>query len=181
MTAIVGFVDRKSRNKNRSGDEEVIEPEGGVPLAKGKPAGEVTPDVAPDVTGAIPVSTALGLSPTRAFLAAHHAAPPAGRGPPAGVGRHPVRVHVSGGEIHFHNDIAGIKAAVPIAEWWSAWQRLLRLEKFVYLDLKNSTVLAVILWIDDDGAGGDMAVPTITVAPCKFSRGFGQLQRTTGG
>jgi hypothetical protein len=63
-----------------------------------------------------------------------------------------LRVHLSSGEIHFHDDKQKLKVAMPFADWWSAWNRLscLSIRQYEYLDRERGTVLTVSV----DGAGG---------------------------
>lgn len=32
-----------------------------------------------------------------------------------------IRIHESGGHIHFHDDVKGAKVAVPVSEFWTMW------------------------------------------------------------
>lgn len=55
-----------------------------------------------------------------------------------------IRIHQSGGEIHFHDDAAKIKAAVPVADWWKAWESLKNKEAtWDFIDSKNESLLRV--------------------------------------
>lgn len=54
-----------------------------------------------------------------------------------------LRVHENGGEVHFHDDDAKCKVAVPVAEMFAAWDKISdgRMAKFKYHDTINGTVL----------------------------------------
>lgn len=67
-----------------------------------------------------------------------------------------IRFHQSGGEIHFHVDDAPdgkLKVALPVAEWWSAWEQVknLRTERYRYVDHKNGCMLEVECGLDAQG------------------------------
>ena len=63
--------------------------------------------------------------------------------------KQPIRSHIATEngkqQLHFHDDSAGIKVAVPVADWYSAWQKLstLRTTEWQYLDIENNTLLTV--------------------------------------
>lgn len=50
-----------------------------------------------------------------------------------------IRIHESNGEIHFHDDDNNLKTAVPVADMFSAWQRLAdgKISKYDYKDRIN--------------------------------------------
>lgn len=56
-----------------------------------------------------------------------------------------LRVHESKGEVHFHDDAKKLKVAMPVATWYSAWQRLMDdpNSEFNYPDVERGTVLFV--------------------------------------
>jgi hypothetical protein len=56
-----------------------------------------------------------------------------------------VRVHENAGEVHFHVDDEKIKAAVPSADWYKAWEHLSAFpgEEWCYVDQKEGTILKV--------------------------------------
>lgn len=97
--------------------------------------------------------------------------------PPAGPGEAALRLHINSGQMHFHDDKSGLKAAVPMADWWTATQKLLQLQRFVWVDAVNGTLLIVTSYIGDDGAGGDLAKIVLSLTPCKASEQF--VQTTT--
>ena len=64
----------------------------------------------------------------------------------AGLGaeHQPLRVHESGGEIHFHDDANGIRVNVPVADFFSAWEVLKNGEirgPVRFTDKTNSTIV----------------------------------------
>lgn len=56
-----------------------------------------------------------------------------------------VRYHLSGDEVHFHEDAANKKVAVPVADWFAAFQELSEgtKEEWSFLDKKSMTYLTV--------------------------------------
>lgn len=64
-----------------------------------------------------------------------------------------LRFHENKGEVHFHDDSASLKVAMPVAEWWSAWNRLknVQVDKWCYLDRLNGTILEILTGHDDQG------------------------------
>ena len=56
-----------------------------------------------------------------------------------------LRIHENNGEIHFHDDAASLKVAVPSADMFDAWEKLAtgRREKFKYIDATNGTELRI--------------------------------------
>lgn len=82
-------------------------------------------------------------------------ASPSSPGPSISVGPPPpaakstqeqhVRIHENKGEVHFHVDAEQLKAAVPVAAWYEAWDELSCMpgKTFRYSDEANGTVLTV--------------------------------------
>lgn len=89
----------------------------------------------------------------------------------------PIRTHENAGEIHFHDDGAGIKAAVPVADWWTAWQKLSTLtqKKYQFADRKNGTVLTVRM---TGGKKGPVDA-AIVVERATFGQTYENLQKLT--
>jgi hypothetical protein len=56
-----------------------------------------------------------------------------------------LRIHESGGEVHFHDDDLSIKVAVPVAKMSAAWDKLSggNKKKFKYRDPANGTELRI--------------------------------------
>ena len=55
-----------------------------------------------------------------------------------------IRIHESGGEVHFHDDTAKLKVAVPVSKWFKLWDKLSgQPQKESIPDHKNNTVLTV--------------------------------------
>lgn len=53
-----------------------------------------------------------------------------------------VRIHQNVGEVHFHDDASQLKCAVPVAEWWKAWEKLrVQPGKWEWIDSTNGTHL----------------------------------------
>lgn len=56
-----------------------------------------------------------------------------------------VRYHENAGEVHFHDDVNGLKVAIPSGVWFSLFQSLMREvpNSFTYADTKNQAILHV--------------------------------------
>lgn len=56
-----------------------------------------------------------------------------------------IRFHENAGEVHFHADDEKLKVAVPVAEWYRAWDALknLRRNNWQHVDLKNGSQVVV--------------------------------------
>ena len=97
------------------------------------------------------------------------------------IGKQSLRIHLSDGEIHFHNDKALLKVAVPIGDWWSAWTRLscLNIESYSFLDVGKGTVLKVSVF-KSDADELDVSVEIEKMfkkAPIKTSANFNKLDK----
>ena len=76
-----------------------------------------------------------------------------------------IRVHESGGEVHFHDDTEGIRVAVPVADAYAAWQKLsdgLDTE-FTYTDRTNELCIAVV----EQSGTVDLTIAITRHAPIK--------------
>lgn len=97
-----------------------------------------------------------------------------------GIAKQQLRFHESNNEIHFHDDEAKLKAAVPAAIWYAAWSQLkvLKIKDWNYRDEKNQTYLELFLGKDSDGAA-EAQVKLSKIA--KFSTGptFNKLDNFT--
>jgi hypothetical protein len=56
-----------------------------------------------------------------------------------------VRIHESGGYVHFHVDAEKLKVAVPAGIWFSAWEKISTqgIESWTYFDVETKTVLTI--------------------------------------
>lgn len=56
-----------------------------------------------------------------------------------------IRIHESGGEVHFHDDQNRVKAAVPVPAMYEVWAKLRdgRQTKFKHKDLANRATLRI--------------------------------------
>lgn len=58
------------------------------------------------------------------------------------------RVHESAGFIHFHDDEKRVKVAIPVAEFWTAWNHFKNGDQAAslkFLDLVNKSLLTITL------------------------------------
>lgn len=70
-----------------------------------------------------------------------------------------IRFHISNNEVHFHVDpgtgpnTERLKVAIPVAEWWTAFERLknLRSSSYQYIDHNEGVMLQVEAGINEDG------------------------------
>lgn len=86
-----------------------------------------------------------------------------------------IRFHENDGEIHFHDDKAKpkIKVAVPVADFWSAWEKFKGNplhEPIQLFDLKNGTSVTINGVYTDDGVDASIALDKI-----KFGKTFSAL------
>lgn len=97
-----------------------------------------------------------------------------------GITLQSIRFHESNNEVHFHDDEAKLKAAVPAAIWYAAWSQLkvLKIKDWNYRDEKNQTYLELFLGKDSNGAA-EVQVKLSKIA--KFSTGptFNKLDNFT--
>jgi len=82
------------------------------------------------------------------------------------------------GTIHFHDDAAGLKVAVPAKTWFRAWEQLTvdAFDTWRYFDVKNSTVLHVSL-----SQKGNEVDCTLHIESVKLSDSFASLEKFTRG
>ncbi len=61
---------------------------------------------------------------------------------PQKVGK--LRIHESGGKVHFHDDDRKLKVEVPVSEWWKAWDYLKHAHRhWSYVDMANNSYLEI--------------------------------------
>jgi hypothetical protein len=96
-----------------------------------------------------------------------------------------LRFHLSRGQVHFHDDKAALKVAVPASAWWGAWQRLRvpagagnSAESFTYLDLDNSTLLRAKSELVGDAVKVVIGVERATL-PASYDRVWHALETFT--
>ena len=54
------------------------------------------------------------------------------------------RIHENVGQVHIHDDELNLKAAVPVAEWFKAWEKLrTQPSRFEWCDTTNDTYLTI--------------------------------------
>ncbi len=95
-----------------------------------------------------------------------------------------IRIHESGGEVHFHDDKSKLKVAVPVAEWWKEWQKLKAATpiaaQWVYVDSVNSTLLSIISLVDIDKAPPEVRL-SIDIQKIQVADNFKKIQEFTKG
>jgi len=94
-----------------------------------------------------------------------------------------IRIHESGGEVHFHDDKSKLKVAVPVAEWWKEWQRLKTpsvSQQWDYIDSINSTLLSIVSEIDRDKSPPEISLK-ILIEKVKVADNFKKIQEFTKG
>lgn len=100
--------------------------------------------------------------------------------PPVSKQDQHVRVHENQGQVHFHVDSENLKAAVPVATWYEAWQRLSTKpkESFVFSDETNGTILNVESVLDVGAIGQpDTLDMRIKVKKINIGDTFAQLSK----
>lgn len=80
-----------------------------------------------------------------------------------------IRIHESGGEVHFHHDLTKMKVAVPVAEWHKAWATLKQGGTFRFCDFKSMCYVKVRTAIRDDKYSRRELYSTVTVRPFVIS------------
>lgn len=86
-----------------------------------------------------------------------------------------LRIHENNHEVHFHDDKAKLKAAVPVSVWWRAWDKL-RCEPgtWNYVDSKFNSHLTVETRVED----GTLEV-YVALASAKVGKNFAKLNDFT--
>lgn len=154
----------------------------------GSPAGDVLQDGGEESAGG--TASPVAVTPAHRLLAALLAAgtvapldeggvPVPGR--PPGLGGQPLRIHQNGGEVHFHADADGLKAAVPKADMWAIWNELQHLGRRQYLDRVSGTLLTLVTRLTTKD-GGDFVELYANLVACKPTYGpvFTKLDQTVG-
>jgi hypothetical protein len=86
-----------------------------------------------------------------------------------------IRIHESGGEVHFHDDTTKLKAAVPVSEWFRAWQKLSsQPQRQQFFDPKNNTTLVVETRFDNGAVDA-----VITLSQMTTGTNFSELSKFT--
>jgi len=87
-----------------------------------------------------------------------------------------IRIHESGGEVHFHNDAAGLKAVVPVTAWWAAWDKLksLQISNWSYLDKANAIMVEVSTYEKDGKLDANVSLDLVST---DFGDTFAALDR----
>lgn len=64
-----------------------------------------------------------------------------------------IRMHVSGGEVHFHADDVGLKCAIPAADWFSVWNQISNRpnERITRIDKKTGVKAVFIGFLNSRG------------------------------
>lgn len=101
-----------------------------------------------------------------------------------------IRLHQSGGYIHFHDDAKKkLKCAVPVAVWWKAWERLRGAtpgepQEFSFVDAAEKTILIVVVkcLLDTSVGKYEYGLQTeISVYPCEPDKNYTELAKFTQG
>jgi len=71
--------------------------------------------------------------------------PPA---PPQGGASQTLRFHLSGGEVHFHDDANRLKAAVPVADYYLMLRQVQMMQTCSYLDQKFGSIITFTPYVD---------------------------------
>ncbi len=91
-----------------------------------------------------------------------------------------IRIHESKGEVHFHDDKAKLKVAIPVHVWSSVWQELstLRKTKWTYADSDNEAVLRVKMKRSKGKSGSNLEA-TVRLEKCTTNQVYESLQKFT--
>jgi hypothetical protein len=75
-----------------------------------------------------------------------------------------IRVHEKDGEVHFHADSSGLKAAVPSGVWFQAWMKLMdQGGTFSFVDAERNTAVTADVIVADGKIDADISVSEIKV------------------
>jgi hypothetical protein len=74
-----------------------------------------------------------------------------------------IRQHMSGSEIHFHDDDGGMKTAVPVAEWYNGIKTIRSMKKWQYVDPANQTMATFTPFIRNGVADCTVSVQSIEI------------------
>jgi hypothetical protein len=84
-----------------------------------------------------------------------------------------VRIHESGGKVHFHADAQNLKVACPVASWFSAWEKISQTPgEWTFADVSTGVTVKTIL---KDG----VLDAEIIVFPISVGDTYAQLQKFT--
>jgi hypothetical protein len=73
-----------------------------------------------------------------------------------------LRFHESNGEAHFHDDENNLKVAVPVATWFSAWQKLsTEMGDWSYIDAGQGTILNISVFQKKDKVRTNINIQTV--------------------
>ncbi len=106
-------------------------------------------------------------APSKTFAPARARAPASAS---ASFQMHPVRYHEKNGVIHFHDDIAKLRVAVPVAEFWEGWNRhrpsiCERNRRLTFIDEKAGTVVVISGRLENHVVKVDIEVKSVSVDP----------------
>jgi hypothetical protein len=86
-----------------------------------------------------------------------------------------IRIHESQGEVHFHDDTAKLKVAVPVSKWFKIWDRLSNEPQRVEIpDEKNKTALTVETKLDNG-----VLDAVLSIVPMTVGTNFSELTKFT--
>ena len=86
-----------------------------------------------------------------------------------------IRQHLNKNECHWHADDEGLKAAIPVADWFGMKRRLNQMETVEYVDAANKTCITFRPSIEDGKLDLSIHIESITV-----SDRFTQVLELTG-
>lgn len=99
-----------------------------------------------------------------------------------------VRVHESGGEVHFHDDKSENKVAMPVAVWYERYENLLAgsVDSVRYVDAVNKTLMTASLAIADPTdpakrAGQKLVDLLIEISKIEISAEMSKIHKFTQG
>ncbi len=74
-----------------------------------------------------------------------------------------IRQHLSGSEIHFHDDEGGLKTAIPVSEWYNGIKTIRSLKKWQYVDPVHESVATFRPFIRDGVADCTVSIQSIEI------------------
>ena len=100
--------------------------------------------------------------------------PPQATSSPSIAPHQELELHLSGGEVHFHDRHNHLKAAVPVAEFYVTMRAIRQMNEFEWVDPQFNTLLKLTPYRD-----GDIVECFISLEPIKVGTTFAALAKYT--
>lgn len=92
-----------------------------------------------------------------------------------------IRIHEANRQVHFHDDAAKLKVAIPVDTWYKAWVKIINtFDPFTFYDMDNKAMLTIQFGEDANGVT-DATLVLEKMDIQDFGDTFQRLQRFTMG